>query len=267
MLGLVKHKLKNTYRRFVIESGSEDYRRSLIAQTAHPQFEQYAKELLDKGVIVLPGYFSGKTLKAMQDDFNRWAADPQYDKKGFSNIKDFPYTLTADSYALSMAAVDPFLVSVLEYYWGKPVSVSQAYGRRTGSGDEIKTHSWLWHHDAKHKQTKIMIYLTDVTMENHRMDYILGSHTHWRDCFDYKESRKSDEEALKAGELFHCVGPAGTVVLFDTNGLHRGNRGHGNHRDVWTYHYDPVRSLEKVPFHPDAVKEMSEKQHKIARII
>ena len=112
-----------------------------------------------------------------------------------------------------------------------------------------------------------MLLLTDVADDGQRMDYIRGTHGHRRSWGDYSETRFTDEDALSLGEVLKCAGPAGTVVIFDTNGLLGGNRNLSSTRDTITANFTAghARFLDNG-LHAHAVELLSAKHREIFRL-
>lgn len=92
-----------------------------------------------------------------------------------------------------------------------------------------------WHRDHPNmKQSKSILYLTDVTEENGPFQYIEGSHKSfngYKDSYKYEldplQQRFEDEEIQKLLEkepqrLKTLTCKAGSVILTDTRGIHRG---------------------------------------------
>ena len=80
-----------------------------------------------------------------------------------------------------------------------------------------------------------MIYLTDVGPDDQNFAYCLGTHTGFKST-KYENSRFSESqlEAMKL-ESFECLAPAGTAIVFDTNGIHRLRRRNTRIRDSVTF--------------------------------
>ena len=95
-----------------------------------------------------------------------------------------------------------------------------------------------WHRDSYTKQFKAMVYLSDVALDTGPFEYVLGSHTYRHvfgsvmdnndkklrannsrfehsDVVEFCEKRKLERKVFDA--------PAGSIVLFDARGLHRGS--------------------------------------------
>jgi len=92
-----------------------------------------------------------------------------------------------------------------------------------------------WHRDsASRKQTKSILYLSDVVPENGPFQYIEGSHTSssvWKDTvlrdFKFNQNRFSEKEVggllrNAPDRLKTVTGKAGSLLIADTRGIHRG---------------------------------------------
>lgn len=257
------------YERYVYERPSTRYRRLLANVVGSASLTQDAEQLSRNGVLILPGYFTGERLEAMQCDYNHWCElKPGIDQNGF---KDFDggkqESFLASSYALSLAAVDSYFTAVGNYYWGKPMQLAYCHGYRLEPVTPREYRAFRWHHDLKRKQVRIMVLLTDTPLDGQRMDYIAGSHLVWHRFTNHRHVRFTEEEARTYGEPIHCIGPAGTVVMFDANGLHRGNRNFGPRRDQYTFNYTAGRALFPLPgLHPEVVKQLTPRQKRMVRI-
>ena len=114
--------------------------------------------------------------------------------------------------------------------------------------------SWTWHYDNHPREVlKVMIYLTDVTAESAPFEYLRASSSgepiRGRPLAPlYGTSRvpaSTVERHLKSGaESCMVTGPAGTMVVFDDNVVHRGNLAKEQHRDVL------VLQVRPATFHP-----------------
>ncbi|MGF1539843.1 MAG: phytanoyl-CoA dioxygenase family protein [Pleurocapsa sp.] len=106
-----------------------------------------------------------------------------------------------------------------------------------------------WHTDTWKFRFKAILYLTDVKPENAPLRYLSGSHSdkywRWRKfCSDYLRhtfpnaswasylSFKQFKQELvnPAFKAVRCTGSAGTVILFDTRGIHCGSPLQKSHR-------------------------------------
>jgi hypothetical protein len=106
-----------------------------------------------------------------------------------------------------------------------------------------------WHRDAFVGQFKAILYLTDVSEDTGPFEYILNSH---RLLSKYQDKRRHDvplhttrikdeivEEIIRHESERHKVvtGPAGSLVLADTTGIHRGRPLRSGSRAALTNYY------------------------------
>ena len=98
-----------------------------------------------------------------------------------------------------------------------------------------------WHRDSvNRRQLKLMVYLTDVDIENGPFEYISKSHKVESKLFRglfYKNNRRI--EMLSQNELSKrrtFVGKAGMAIVFDSSGIHRGRPVLSESRTAITYY-------------------------------
>lgn len=102
-----------------------------------------------------------------------------------------------------------------------------------------------WHKDIRGRQLKIMVYLTDVDTIDSTFSFVSG--THGRRTFTYDESRHTDAEVTKLGNVIDWVGKEGEATMFDTNIVHRlTRRPEARVRDTLTLYFTPGQSLRKI---------------------
>ncbi len=91
--------------------------------------------------------------------------------------------------------------------------------------------SQRWHRDSEDKRIpKIFIYLNDVDKEAGPFMCVRGSHYGgtWRRLFSQRPPHGSRapygkvEEIVPKEDITICTGRAGTIIFFDTSGLHKG---------------------------------------------
>ena len=264
--------LDDCYQRYVYERPIGPYREKVAREAPWPEFRQKAEQFCRDGILVLPGHFQGELLDGIRSDFNAWVEKVSIDSVGRYLMNEERKMFLKDSAAFSRAAVDPWILALTRYSWGKPVLLAHSSGYRLyPSPGGKKIGPFQWHHDANRKQLKALIYLDDVTREGQRMDYLPGTHRIWhrfnRGEAGYGETRIPDEEVVPYGEPVRCEGPAGTVLLFDTNGIHRGNQNLSAKRDVWVFQYTAGRHVESFSgLHPDVAARLAPEDRRTARI-
>lgn len=109
-----------------------------------------------------------------------------------------------------------------------------------------------WHRDSFIYRLKGILYLSDVSLENGPFEYLLGSHkigSVLRTCAQLKSSttRYTDDqvEHLKAKGLQSkkFVAKAGTLIIADTSGIHRGAPMSQGERYALTHYYFPKKLI------------------------
>lgn len=259
--------LRYVQRSYFHERASMRYRQDLIRSISSPDFIPNSQRFVDDGIVILPSYFSPSVVTHMKEDFERMIHGKAENENAMIALNESTGTTLRETVSFSRASVDPVLTSLAAYYWGRPVVLAQTYGTRIEPCRKIEYGSFRWHHDVKRKQVKAMILLCDVPPDGQRMDYIPGTHGILHLYSDYDATRFTDDEVRSCRSPVRCAGPAGTVILFDTNGLHRGNRNPGPRRDVWVFQYTAGYALfPLLGLHPDVVRELNAGQKRIARI-
>ena len=236
----------------------------------------------ESGICVVPEYAPMHEVREMRD-----ACIARVDVPVDTNFEDGSYR-RADAYWGTAAAAnervyhvdcfsepaarvrhDPLLRQIASDYYGAPHSVHVLiYERHRHNDVPVRG----FHVDTFELSTfKVMLYLNDVTLENGPTCYIPGTHVmnelrrkkefEWGPAVSPGDpSQKphltnfTDEEL---GELVDhqlpVVGPAGTLVLFDTWGVHRGlSPLPGRERHVLVNYYRKGANLPRSDFGLDA---------------
>ena len=113
-----------------------------------------------------------------------------------------------------------------------------------------------WHRDANYLQYKVIVYLSDVNVENGPFQLISKSHKLGQklkdslkmDLDDYSKTRFMDEQVKRITEasperLITLNAPAGTVMLFDATIIHRGCPIRTGRRYALTNYYYPYYDI------------------------
>ena len=271
----LKNHISNFYLQNIYERPHKKVRTNLLKkwnelkpnQNFYNKMGHHAKHLCDQGYTIIPVFFKGGVLEDLKSDFERFVSDKEWDK--YKNIQ-FTREVLSNSIAFSQAVVDPFLTDLVEYYIGKKIFLAELAGKRSERFETPDYGNQMWHHDAKRKQVKVFIYLTEVPPNGQHTDILPKTHKIWHEFSQYEDTRydqdRIKEYFAKYGKPFNLIGPAGTVFIFDTNALHRGNR-NGPKRDALVFHYTAGRHLYPIPKpHPNALKNYSPKQRGIARL-
>jgi hypothetical protein len=101
--------------------------------------------------------------------------------------------------------------------------------------------AFQWHHDECGKHLNVITLLTDVTERDQPMTYLKGSHRMLHSRARWANSRFTREDVERMYphlEQMTCTAAAGSIMIFDSNGLHRGNRSNGATRDNLVCNYN-----------------------------
>lgn len=210
-----------------------------------------AAELRREGVIVLPSLLPAQTLE-MIDAINRHrfdrrhAADTLYSPDGVkllegasvtANEFDGYYFLHIKNYHQKLDIyryLDPLLAQVLRAYYRSNYYYRDFFCYRSQPVAKSFQGSYGWHRDNYPPGClKVMVYLTDVTNEAAGpFVYARKTHAAFNPELGNYGPRLPREEVEGRYQLTPCLGPRGTVILFDNNGVHRASQPTEGHREV-----------------------------------
>lgn len=231
---------------------SHSSHRRLLEERLGDQFGRIAKQFTNDGVLIIQGLIDREDLRELRDFFAQCVVTKPLDQLvqqvSFSGPADW---LSFDnSPAVRRVVYNPLLTALAEYYLGSPVCLAFWRGYRLLPRPPILYRAWDWHNDQKRAEIKAMVLLSDVPPGGQAMEYIKGSHVHWWQIETQADTKYSMQEALSLGRgvVTRCTGIAGTVILFDTNGIHRGTRSLHATRDILAFNY--VENAECSPAFP-----------------
>lgn len=224
------------------------------------QGEALIDQLKRDGLIMLPGFLSAGQLERVRQDLDaQFLPDP---KPGMDFRPKQQYFAHLQPLSVSeefaRAAIDSDLISIVGSYFRRTPFLSETDFRRVLPIDLAeherkeaafaKGHSSShWHFDLHGREIKVMIYLTDVGPDDQNFAYCLRTHAWFRSA-KYENSRFSDRQLEAQGlKPLEVLAPAGTAVVFDSNGIHRLRRRNTRLRDSVTFNYCPGRTPRYVP--------------------
>lgn len=157
----------------------------------------------------------------------------------FLHIKN--YQLKSDVYRDIIPSID----AVLRSYYQSNYYVRDIYCYRTQPIHEVQG-SYSWHVDNYPAGSlKVMIYLTDVMIENGPFALALKSHIGFRPHLGRVGERYEESYVRQYFKILHCVGNRGTVVIFNNNAIHRAVEPVKDYRDVVNFTVFPcIRSKQ-----------------------
>ncbi len=186
-------------------------------------------ELNEKGIIVLQNFVEPNELKSMQVAFNQRLEHLNFNStlgyQRYEMYRDYVEDLLSCDKSFMRFAVHPTLVSIVKDYISSDAVLKECRGWRTRIVKK-KFHGWHkdgWYdkkiYDTPPKQLKIGIYLTDVNSGS--FSYLKGSHKSVKSNPNILHEHFNDAFIEQQKEnIIYANGPAGTVVIFDTSGIH-----------------------------------------------
>lgn len=207
-------------------------------------------ELLRRdGICILPSYFAAAEIAPF-----RGLAQALLDAEPLDEAASAIHQLQLRKHpAFATLLLDELILAAVEGFYRKPVHVVTGFPIRYEPAPpldlaDLKGTS-AWHHDSKGHVFFAMWLLTDVPPDGQHLSYVIGSHRTRHRWESYEETRLSEAQALALGHgVVKGVGPAGTVILFDTNGAHRPNRCLGPRRDAFFSKYSAGRYRDGLDY-------------------
>lgn len=224
-------------------------------QACRADLDAALAQIEQNGVAVIPAYWPAEKCEAACGAFNRVLAVHPKSVQVYSGGSDRRmYGMESADPLFADFHDDPFLQGFGEldgglelYNFATLGGYIQASDGNPGSGDG-------WHRDAHGYQFKAILYLTNTAPENGPFQYLLGSHKHWRVAIDTAvgdlpeapQTRYTDSDIVRVAERLGLTrqsfpAPAGTLLLVNTAGIHRGMPLEMGQRYALTnYYYNPV---------------------------
>jgi hypothetical protein len=229
-----------------------------IEASLGPKFKEIADRLDEDGVVIIPEYFSADSLKSIQEFFHEQISKKQIrpflEQASFNGGVDAKEALS-ESKAMSDAIADPFFVTLASHHLGHPAVMANWRGYHLGEREPLLYRAWDWHNDQKRAEIKVMILLSDVSDKGQAMQVIKGSHKNWWKMDSQRDTKYSLDEVLRYGnedpsaqKVTKCYGKAGTIIVFNTNIAHAGQRNTNGARNVITINY--LANIEGMPIFP-----------------
>jgi hypothetical protein len=225
-------------------------------QPLRAPYRDHLMELRKDGITRLSGQVAAAVLAELRNDFEAFvsrldgaaAAGPApeadmteteeyFDAASQHYSSNEPFTI---SRALLEICLSPELTSLINRYLGKRAYITQGVALRIKPNAMTGFGSFQWHHDAWGRRINMMIILTEVGEGDQHMTYAKGSHLLRHSYDKYVNSRFSREEfAERCGhlEVLNCYAQPGDIYIFDSNGIHSGNRTNGRTRDTFIVEY------------------------------
>lgn len=145
---------------------------------------------------------------------------------------------------------EPLMTMIERTLYGSYLVADKVYVYRNPVSDTRPRTSWRWHFDNHPREMlKVMVYLTDVTGDTAPFEFLRDSRTGqpWlgSPLTPLFGDSRVPQEAIDSRLRDHWTadricGPAGTVIVFDDNIVHRATLARLAHRDVVVFQVRPA---------------------------
>ena len=197
-----------------------------------PKIKKYhIQELVNKGFTVIENFISSEECNQLLDDIDNALLTNQ-DKLYVDPSKSDQRLFFAEEYSDSLNHIyqNSEIRSAINFHEKSSLFSGFLLAAKItfnignlGSGEG-------WHRDRQDKiQTKALIYLCDVTEDNGPLEYIENSHKlayiikNFFRGVPFSSTRFSDEQVQKlASDHTQISANKGTLVIFNSRGIHRG---------------------------------------------
>lgn len=230
-----------------------------ISNLPNPQLQKdinfpIAKKLRDEGVVTINDFhkksIAANRILAEYEKLDKSLLKKKIKIRSTRNIKNSFKARCAnlfDSKLLFSLANDEYILKNIEQYFGfTPVlrflSVWIDYPNPEAD-EEILTQNF--HRDPEDfRLVKVFLLLNDVDENNGPFEFVNCSHLHpWK---NYYIQDKTKDIFYKDKKITSCTGKKGTLIMADTNGLHRGKKILEHYRVMAVINY--VSHKPRLPF-------------------
>ena len=217
-------------------------RRPVSKPAGLSEAQQTALESLRRdGYAVIESYWTREKAFALRDkleqylqpeesrDFDSGAYIRFWDDRNYDEGVRRLYHVEKELPELQEYRRDPFSFGIIDAYYGFPMySAMLMYQHNTKSNANTR----YYHVDVFSKEFKSFIYLDDVDVGNGPFTYLPGTHTsHFRrmrkqllwDGTGASTSFSDEDLGSLLKREQQITGPAGTMILADVRGFHRGS--------------------------------------------
>ncbi len=202
------------------------------------------------GFYVWPDFYDAERCKLLRAEIDRVAVEHK-DKVSCDDLIGDTRLFGAEKVSdlINEYNKDPVLQKLSDLYHAQHAPAPFTMAARLEPNDINKNKDHGWHRDSLRRQFKSIIYLSDVTEENGPYQYIAQSH-HMRNILTdsmqgkipYMSVAIKPESAQSIisqnpARLKTVTGEAGTLILTDTTGIHRGSTIKSGMRYALTNYY------------------------------
>ena len=227
----------------------------------------HEKELIDKGITVIPNFLPEDDFQKLKKEFNEVISEKEVRQTDYGSTKSISKIITKEKYAsfeaIQNLANNKELIRLISVGEGRKVfkEIDTLVFEKTTFGDPKHDTdvNLRFHADIHFHSHKVLYYMDDVTSDMGPFEYCVGSHKNnikrlwfefkrgqlkdahdntWRidNHYEKKYFKKFYEKLMK--NKYEVTGKANTLIIANVHGFHR--RGEASE--------GPSRSLIRIPF-------------------
>lgn len=231
-------------------------------------FANLARQLNDVGIVRLPNLFSAPQLKKMQLEFDALMCakvPDNHDHIQYGGAANEEYLVAAPG--LSEAISRPIFWALGAHCWGRDPRFSFCRGYRIEPTPPKQYRAFQPHDDGHDKELKVMLLLTDVERDGQCMLYWPKTHKIDRQIKSSGDTLIHRDVLATLGKPLSCCGPAGSAFIFNTKGIHSGQRNMSMRRDTVVFNITGGKRLYPVPrLAPEVAAEFDGYRRSILRV-
>ncbi len=227
------------------------------------------KALQNDGIVRIRGAFVEGVVKTAVRDFRRLIDQVPPDPYGHRQVGGMAdSTALSSSMSLSTLTTVPLVEEVVRSYLGADALWTFWRGYRLEPMAPRTYRAFQAHIDGHAHELKAMVFLTPTEADQQCMLYWAGTHR-----IDWKVERSADtvfsaEFVAQLPEPIRATGEVGDIILFDTNGVHAGQRNLTAFRDTAVSNFSSSGFIYPVPkLHLDVSATLSKQEASFYRVI
>ncbi len=180
----------------------------------------------NQGLLIIPNFFKNNEINKIKESIN-------WEKFNWNDKLDSDrriYNFKNNNLNLLDSEIDKFYKKYIslfrkEDFWMANKVVFKKNNLGSGGG---------WHRDSLHRrQLKFMVYISDVNIDNGPFEYIPKTHSVYqkfnfglKNGFNKLRYTNTEIDNFLAEKRFSkktCIAKKGSLIVFDSSGLHRGS--------------------------------------------
>lgn len=234
----------------------------LTSKTKHHHFDTTILDQLKKdGVVAIPNFYTQDHCDTIIKEIDHIIETYKETIQISPDHSDFrAFCANKVSPVIQNFFTDPFISEGFCAYFGttRESLIGCTLAARLSATQNNLGSGGGWHRDLVfYKQFKGILYLTDVDTAHGPFQYILGSHTEWsklkaylKTPIKFHQPRLTHEEVESISKHLNSpikefTAKAGTLLLADTSGVHRGAPIQEGTRYALTNYYTPRLRFKK----------------------